>query len=127
LILATSLLTATAKRIAELYALRWRIELTFRDQKSDSLGLGLDAVRTKQLKRVRAYVLLAVLAHYVAFVLGAQAERAGLAPDFQANTVRNRRVLSWPRLGCEILRRATDRLLDTLFTRPLRTITAEGT
>jgi hypothetical protein len=115
LILATSLLTSTAKEVAELYRARWRIEMTFRDQKCSRFGLGLDAVRTKQLKRARAYVLLAVLAHYVAFILGAEAEQAGLAPQFQANTVKDRRVLSWPRLGCELLRRA---LTDFLLRRP---------
>jgi hypothetical protein len=107
LILATSLPTTTkAKEIAELYGLRWRIEMTFRDQKCSRFGLGLDAVRTEQPERARAYLLLAVVAHYVAFILGAEAERAGFAPQFQANTVKNRRVLSWPRLGCEVLRRA---------------------
>jgi hypothetical protein len=108
LVLATSLKMpkTTAKAIAEFYALRWQIELTFRDQKSGSLGIGLDDVRTKQLKRIKAYMLLASLAHYVAFVTGAAAERAGLAPDFQANTERKRRVLSYPRLGAEVLRQA---------------------
>jgi hypothetical protein len=107
LILATSLqATTTAKRVAELYALRWRIELTFRDQKCGRFGLGLDAIRTKHLQRARAYMLLAVLGHYVAFVLGARVERAGLSRQFQANTVARRRVLSLPRLGCELLRRA---------------------
>lgn len=105
LILATSLQTATAKEVAELYRLRWQIEMTFRDQKCGRFGLGLNAIRTKQLQRAQAYVLLAVLAHYVAFVLGAAAERAGLSPQFQANTVKHRRVLSWPRLGCELVRR----------------------
>lgn len=111
LILATSLQASTPTEVAELYRLRWRIEMTFRDQKCSRFGLGLDAVRTKQLQRARAYVLLAVLAHYVAFILGAEAEQAGLAPQFQANTVRNRRVLSWPRLGCELLRYALRQFL----------------
>jgi hypothetical protein len=106
LILATSLQnTITAKTVAELYALRWRIELTFRDQKCGRFGLGLDAIRTKHLQRARAYMLLAVLGHYVAFVLGTRAERSGLSRQFQANTVTDRRVLSLPRLGCELLRR----------------------
>jgi len=119
LILATSLRTATPKEVAELYRSRWRIEMTFRDQKCSRFGLGLDAVRTKKLQRARAYVLLAVLAHFVAFILGAEAEQAGLAPQFQANTVRNRRVLSWPRLGCELLRHA---LRQVLIGRPTATL-----
>jgi len=112
LVLANSLGTATAKEVAELYALRWRIEMTFRDQKCARFGLGLDSVRTEQLQRARAYMLLAVLAHYVAFVLGGAAERAGLSRQFQANTVKNRRVLSWPRLGCELVRSAAHLLAE---------------
>lgn len=112
LILATSLpTTSTAKEVAQLYALRWRIEMTFRDQKCSRFGLGLDAIRTEKLERARAYFLLAVLAHYVAFILGAKAEKAGLAREFQANTEKSRRVLSWVRLGCELLRRQLTHLL----------------
>lgn len=118
LILATSLLTSTAPKVAALYAFRWQIEMTFRDQKCGRFGLGLDGIRTKQLRRVQAYVLLAVLAHYTALVLGAAAERTGLSHQFQANTVRHRRVLSWPRLGCELVRRTTH-LLIHLATQPL--------
>jgi hypothetical protein len=115
LILATSLPTTTsAKAVAEMYALRWQIELTFRDQKSGRFGLALDEVRTKQLKRINAYLTLAALAHYVAFVTGAEAEKAGVAPDYQANTERKRRVLSLPRLGAEILRRAAMGFLEDL-------------
>jgi hypothetical protein len=107
LILATSLDNATGKEVAEIYKRRWQIEMMFRDQKCGRFGLGLDEVRTKQLPRAQAYMLLAVLAHFVAFVLGASAEKAGLAGAFQANTVTKRRVLSWPRLGCELVRSAT--------------------
>lgn len=106
LIFTTSLRAASAKRVADIYGLRWQIEMTFRDQKCARFGLGLDAIRTKQQKRVRAYMLLVVLAHYVAYVLGEMAERADLAKDFQANTERNRRVLSVVRLGCEVIRRS---------------------
>jgi hypothetical protein len=107
LILATSLDNATAKEVADLYKLRWQIEMMFRDQKCGRFGLGLDDIRTKQLHRARAYMLLAALAHFVAFVLGATAEKFGLAGAFQANTVKKRRVLSWPRLGCELVRSGT--------------------
>lgn len=105
-VLATSLRTQTAEEVAELYARRWEIEMMFRDQKCDRYGLGLDLIRTKSLQRVSAYLLLAVLAHYVAYVVGAMVEKAGHAKDFQANTEKRRRVLSLPRLGCEFLLRA---------------------
>lgn len=114
LLLATSLREPTAKSVSDLYALRWQIELTFRDQKCLRFGFGLDAIRTKQLKRARAYMLLAVLTHYVAYVIGAMAEKAGLARSFQANTERRRRVLSLVRLGSEVLRKAQDSMVIAL-------------
>ena len=119
LVIATSLLAATANQISFLYGLRWQIEMTFRDQKCIRFGLGLDAIRTKHLQRVRAYMLIAVLAHFVAYVLGQTAERAGLARDFQANTERRCRVLSVVRLGCEVVRRAASEMLKVLEQAPL--------
>lgn len=104
-ILATSMHTAPASDLVGLYALRMRIEQTFRDEKCPKLGLGLDQVRTKKRKRIEVYLLLAALAHYIAFLVGLVAEHANLHWDFQANTCRDRRVLSLPRLGRELIRR----------------------
>ena len=105
-ILATSLKGESAREVVRLYALRMRIELTFRDQKCPRFGLALDQIRTKNRKRVEVYLLLATLAHYVAMFIGRAAEERGLHLDYQANTVTARRVLSWARLGREILLRA---------------------
>lgn len=105
-ILVTTLEHDTPGAIVDLYRLRMRIELTFRDQKCPRFGLALDQVQTEDRRRVEVYVLLATLAHYVAMFVGRAAERAGLHRDYQANTVRRRRVLSWARLGREILLRA---------------------
>lgn len=104
--LATSLRALSAREVVALYATRMRIEETFRDQKCLRFGLGLDDVRTRDKKRVEVYLLLAAVAHYVASLIGAAAERAGLHRQFQANTVRTRRVLSWARLGRELLAHA---------------------
>jgi len=119
LVIATSLREASAKSVADIYGLRWQIEMTFRDQKCARFGLGLDAVRTKKLERARTYMLLAVLAHYVAYVIGAMADRAGFAHNFQANTERRRRVLSLVRLGSEVLRSAMTSLVTALELLPL--------
>lgn len=113
-ILATSLAEASPQAIVELYELRMRIELTFRDQKCSRFGFGLDDVRTRKVARVRAYMLLAALAHYVALMVGAAIEKAGLASRFQANTVTSRRVLSWARLGRETLRWVASPLLNQI-------------
>lgn len=104
-ILVTSL-RVPAQEIVRLYGLRMRIELTFRDQKCARFGLTLEQIRTNNANRVKIYLLLAALAHYVLMFVGRCAERANLHRDYQANTQTSRRVLSWPRLGREVLQRA---------------------
>jgi len=123
LIIATSLAEPCAKTVADIYGLRWQIEMTFRDQKCVRFGRGLDAIRTKKVERARAYMLLAVLAHYVAYVIGEMAERAGFGRHFQANTEKRRRVLSVVRLGGEILRTAPEGMLTALARSPLLALT----
>jgi hypothetical protein len=104
-VLATSLTDVAPKKIAGLYALRMRIEETFRDHKCPRFGLGLDQARTKKIERITVLLLLAALAHYISMVIGAAAEALRIHRHFQANTVSNRRVLSLARLGREILLR----------------------
>jgi hypothetical protein len=108
-LLATSLDDAAAA-VVRTYATRMRIELTFRDEKCPRFGLGLDQVRTTKLARVRVYCLLAALAHYIALLVGAAAERESIHRAFQANTTVSRRVLSWARLGREVLERLEHQL-----------------
>lgn len=122
LIIATSLRHASAAAIADIYGHRWQIEMTFRDQKCARFGLDLNAVRTKILERASAYMLLAVMAHYVAYVVGELAERADIARRFQANTVTQRRVLSVVRLGQEILRSASTSILRQISRLRLRAL-----
>jgi hypothetical protein len=110
-ILATSLCRESAREVVRLYAFRMRIELTFRDQKCPRFGLALDQIRTMKRERVEVYLLLAMLAHYVAMFIGRAAERAGLHLAYQANTTTGRRVLSWARLGREVLCRAFRQLM----------------
>lgn len=109
-ILATSL-TASPREVVRLYALRMRIELTFRDQKCPRFGLALDQVKTEDRKRVEVYLLLATLAHYVAMFIGRAAENAGIHLDYQANSVKGRRVLSWARVGREVILRSLRKAL----------------
>lgn len=102
-ILATSLYDAPPAKVVGLYALRMRIEETFRDAKCPRFGWALDQVRVTTAGRLTVLLLLAALAHYVAVLVGATAEAVGFHVRFQANTVRTRRVLSLPRLGQLVL------------------------
>jgi hypothetical protein len=97
-LLITSL-KISAKRVVALYARRMQIEETFRDAKNPRFGFALSYSRTRIEKRADVLLLVASLAHLVAVVVGLTAEAADLHLRFQANTIKNRRVLSVAMLG----------------------------
>jgi hypothetical protein len=66
-----------AKKINKLYAARMQIEEAFRDQKSQTYGLGSNAHRTKKKSRLEVVLLLAALANWLHYMLGLAAELAG--------------------------------------------------
>jgi len=95
-LLATSLpVTSTfAKKVTRLYRLRMQIEEGFRDVKSHRFGLGLNYHRTASVMRLQILLLLASLAMMVLWLLGLATIASGHHYQFQANSVRHKRVLS---------------------------------
>lgn len=108
-ILATSL-DLPAKQIVNLYAARMQIELTFRDLKSHRFGWGLEDARCRSTQRTAIQILLVSIASLVTLLVGLAAEQDGLSRHFQANTVRNRRVLSLVALGRAVLATYRERI-----------------
>ena len=96
------------KRLVRAYRTRMQIEESFRDLKSERFGLGFDASRATSIERIEILLLIALLAFYVAWLIGACVEAAGLNRRYQANTLRNRRVLSRVYLGRRALRHETE-------------------
>ena len=94
------------KKINKLYASRMQIEEAFRDQKSQTYGLGSNAHRTKKKSRLEVLLLLAALANWLHYILGLAAELAGKHRSFQANSVKHRRVLSFNYVGKRLCRLA---------------------
>lgn len=90
------------------YKKRMAIEENFRDTKSTKYGFSLDKNETINPERYTVWLLLAALASLVAWLTGAAAEQLKLHWDFQANTYRHRRVLSFFYLGCQIIRKKID-------------------
>ncbi len=88
-----------AAEIVAIYRQRMLIEETFRDEKSHQFGWGFQDCRTRRTARVDKYILIATLATLVAVLVGLALECTGRHRDFQANTVRSRRVLSLVTLG----------------------------
>ena len=100
-LLATSLpVTSTlAHKIVNIYSSRMQIELGYRDMKSKLYGLGFNESESYKIRRIAILVLIGVLAAIVLILIGAATEQAGYARHFQANTIRDRRVVSLHFLG----------------------------
>jgi len=104
------------REAVKLYALRMQIEEAFRDLKSTRFGLSLELHRTYQLERLQVLLLIATLALMVAWLMGRAIEITGQHRHYQANTVRDRVVLSTIFLGIKVIDdpRVTLRLRDLL-------------
>ena len=81
-----------------------QIEETFRDLKSPAYGLGLRHSRTSNPDRFDIMLLIALMLQLTLWLAGVHAQKQGWDKHFQANTVRDRNVLSTVRLGLEVLR-----------------------
>ena len=105
-----------AEKVVKLYALRMKIEEAFRDVKSTRFGLSLELHRTYQVERLQTLLLIATLALMVAWLMGKATELTGQHRHYQANTVRNRVVLSTIFVGLKVIDdpRLTLRLADLL-------------
>ena len=100
-LLATSLApgSSLAKQVVRVYALRMQIEEAFRDLKSTRFGLSLELHRSYHVQRVQMLLLIAALALLVAWVMGKATELTHQHRHYQANTVKDRGVLSTIFLG----------------------------
>ncbi len=113
-LLATSLpVTSTfAKKVSRLYRLRMQIEEGFRDVKSHRFGLGLTYHRTASVMRLQILLLLASLAMMVLWLLGLATVISDQHYQFQANSVRHKRVLSIVFIGLQMIQNTRIRLPD---------------
>lgn len=89
-------------QIVNLYAKRMQIEESFRDLKSTAYGIALRHNRTRSTKRLDILLLIALLAEILMWWNGLAAIQSKWHFDFQANSIKHRRVLSIPRLGREV-------------------------
>lgn len=94
------------------YKKRMAIEENFRDTKSTKYGFSFDKNETIKPERFIVWLMLAALASLVCWLSGAAAEILKLHYDFQANSYRHRRVLSFFYLGCQIIRKKIDLTID---------------
>jgi len=110
-LLATSLAHGPGceERIKELYALRMQIEETLRDAKSHRFGFGVRYARSKSAHRIEVLLLIVALGTLALWLVGLAGRAQGHARSLQANTIRDRNVLSTPFVGrLLLLRRLAD-------------------
>lgn len=105
LVTSLSIEAKEAKKIANIYEKRMQIEEDFRDTKSHQYGFGLRYSRTNCGLRIAVLLLIAALASFVCWLIALTAKRQGMDRDYQANSVRDRNVLSVIYLACQIVRR----------------------
>jgi Transposase DDE domain len=94
-----------AKKVIDKYKSRMTIEENIRDTKSVHYGLSMNENLTIKPERYIVWLMLAALASLIAWIVGFFAEQKKLHLDFQANTYKHRRVLSFFYLGCQIIRK----------------------
>lgn len=103
-LLVTSLKVTSrlAKRVVKIYETRMQIEENFRDVKSGLSGLGFNHSQSYKIHKIAILLLMAALIAMALILIGTAAELAGLAHQYQANSTKDRRVLSFHFLGKEI-------------------------
>lgn len=111
-LLATSLPPSArlAKQVVNLYRQRMQVEEGFRDVKSHRFGLGLDYHRTSSAARLQMLLLIAALAFIVLWLLGLATVYSGQHYQFQANSIRHKRVLSIIFIGLQMIHETRIRL-----------------
>ena len=103
-LLVTSLpaTSKVAKKVVEIYSARMQIEESFRDIKSIRFGIGFELNLTRSNKRLQVLLLIAMIATFVLWLLGMAARRSEQHLQYQANTVKDRHVLSAVYLGLRV-------------------------
>lgn len=111
-LLATSLPPSStlAKKVVNLYRQRMQVEEAFRDVKSHRFGLGLNYHRTNSVARLQMLLFIANLALIVLWLLGLATMLSGQHYQFQANSIRHKRVLSIIFIGLQMIHETRIRL-----------------
>jgi hypothetical protein len=96
--------TGVASKVYKTYKKRMAIEEAFRDLKSTRYGFSLSDSKTVKKDRYIVLLLIALLGSLIAYLTGKAVEMEKLHYQYQANSTKNRRVLSYFYLGCQVLK-----------------------
>ena len=103
-LLASSDASLTSTQVVELYSKRMQIEQNFRDDKSPRFGFSWRFSKSEGINRMSVLCLISCIATLTLWFIGFEAERRELHYQFQANTIKNRRVLSFISLSKNMLK-----------------------
>ncbi|WP_286271155.1 IS4 family transposase [Thalassotalea hakodatensis] len=111
-LLATSLpqTKQLARRTTRIYGLRMEIEEGFRDMKSHQFGQGFEYNRTYNTNRLAILILLTTLAHWLLMAIGLAAKKAYKHHQYQANSLKNKNVLSLHFIGLRVMANRYEKL-----------------
>lgn len=115
-----------AHQLVNFYSRRMTIEESFRDTKDEYYGLGIMRSRTRSCQRLEIILLIAMLAQLALYVIGKAGELKGYHRYFQANTVENRRVLSYAYLGLRLRQHHRFKMTQQELVNALHLLIQEG-
>lgn len=95
----------SAKDIVKIYSQRMQIEESFRDLKNTNNGLNLRHCRSYEKGRLNVALLIALIATFILWLAGLSAKIKNVHRSFQANTIKDRNVLSCFSLGTQFFDR----------------------
>ena len=95
----------TPNQVVTIYKTRMQIEEAFRDLKSTAYGFGLEHTLSYKPKRILILLMIAMLAFFIAYITGRIAEQKKLHLQFQASSIKHKRILSFVYLGRRIIER----------------------
>jgi len=120
--LIASSLEIAAGKIMAIYKRRMKIEHDFRDSKDPKWGLGIRESRSSDPMRLILQLLIGFLASVMLWLIGLCLEKKGLHRDFQANSIKHKRVLSLIFLALEAIRSGYMKFISELDFCELRQI-----
>lgn len=108
--LIASSMNCAANIVIKLYSKRTQIENGFRDTKNQRVGFSLNDTRTRDIKRLNILLLIVYIASIGLWFVGQCAKENKRHYQFQANTIKDRDVLSNIYLGWQVLFSASNLL-----------------
>ena len=102
--LIASSMKLSAEKVMKIYAKRMKIEHDFRDSKDPKWGMGMRMNRSQDPMRLILQLLIRFLASFLLWLIGLCLEEKRMHRDFQANSIKHKRVLSLIFLALEAIR-----------------------